>query len=211
MASTFQQRFIKRGEGLRLIEDALQRVERHNDGREIAGEPKHVMGLLEACNCKARLSEAIFQDVAQEGTSDRFEDYKMAVREKGKGSPVEALVTAMMHDVCEIANDSTIEAAMKAEIISLSTALEQLSKMEPSVSNEQPGSHFSNYGSGNRFNTTGGTQNNNMGNGNQFPGLLSVELFILAAIFEDPYITFSIFFYGWDFWSLSRELSRIRS
>ncbi|KAE8139807.1 hypothetical protein BDV38DRAFT_241229 [Aspergillus pseudotamarii] len=162
--------FHEAGQGLLVIEDALRCVERNNDGRDIAGEPKHAMGLLEACNCKAKLSEAIFLDVAQGRGSDRFEDYKMAVRGRGKGSPIEALVTGMMNDVCQIANDSTIEAAMKVEIISLRTALEWLSKMEPSVSNEQPGSHFSNYGSGNQFNTTGGTQNNNIGNGNQFPG-----------------------------------------
>ncbi|KAK6814556.1 hypothetical protein RU639_009429 [Aspergillus parasiticus] len=158
------------GQGLLLIEDSLRSIERNNDWHEITGEPKQAMGLLEACNCKAKLSEAIFVDVAQARRSERFEDYKMAVRGKGKGSPVEALVTGMMNDVCEMANDDTTEAAMKAEIFSLREALELLSKMEPSVPKQQPDSYFSNYGSGNQFNTTGGTQNNNMGNGNQFSG-----------------------------------------
>jgi hypothetical protein len=162
--------FHEAGQGLLLIEEALQRVEMQLNGCDIAGDSKDTMSSLEACNSKAKLSESIFIDITQAQESERFEGYKVAVRGKGKGNTIEVLVIGIMNDVCDLAKDNAIELAMKPQVKPLREAIERLSKMEPSMPNKQSGNFFSSYGSGNQFNATGGTQNNNTGSGNQFPG-----------------------------------------
>ena len=75
----------------------------------------------------------------------------------------------MMNDVCDLVKESAIEAVIKDQVKGLRDTMGKLSKMEPSVPNEQSGDTFSNYGS-NQYNTPEGTQNINTGNGKQFPG-----------------------------------------
>ncbi|KAF8849318.1 hypothetical protein BDZ45DRAFT_680600 [Acephala macrosclerotiorum] len=153
--------FHEAGRGLLLVEEALQ---------PLAGDPQSAMSSLEACNAKAKLSESIFKDVAQALEASRFERYKVAVRQVGKGNMVEVLVKGMMNDACDLVKNSAIEAAMKTQIKGLHDAIDKLSTMEPSVPNEQLCNTFSNYGSGSQFNAPRGTQNNSTGSGNQFPG-----------------------------------------
>jgi hypothetical protein len=128
------------------------------------------MTLLEACNLKAKLSAAIFMDVAQAHGNERFEDYKLAVRRKGEGNTAEVLVLGMMNDVCDMVNNSTMKAVVEDQLKALREAIRRLSEMEPSTPSTQSGYIFNSYGSGPQFNASGGTQNNNTGSGNQFPG-----------------------------------------
>lgn len=162
--------FHEAGRGLLLVEQALQTVKDQLDGHDLAGDAKSAISSLEACNTKAKLSESILKDVTQAPDASRFEHYKTAVRRKGKGNTVEVLVMGMMNDACDLARASAIEAAMEDQVKGLRHAIDRLSTMEPSVPNDQWANTFSNYGSGSQFNAPGGTQNNNMGSGNQFPG-----------------------------------------
>ncbi|RYP70088.1 hypothetical protein DL771_005705 [Monosporascus sp. 5C6A] len=158
------------GRGLLLVEDALQTAKIQLDGRDPAGDPGTAMGPLEACNVKAKLSESIFKDVAQGPEALRLQRYKTAVRREGKENTAEALVTGMMNDACDLANNSAIEAAMKDQVKGLRDAIDELSTMEPSVPNDPLGISFSNSGSGRQFNNTEGTQYNTTDNGKQFFG-----------------------------------------
>ncbi|KAK2594917.1 hypothetical protein QQS21_007365 [Conoideocrella luteorostrata] len=74
---------------------------------------------------------------------------------------MEVLVNGMMSDVCDLAKDRAIEAAMKAKVKALRDTIDKWSTMEPSVPNDDVlGSTFDHYGSG--------AQNNNTGSGHQF-------------------------------------------
>ncbi|RYP29542.1 hypothetical protein DL767_006670 [Monosporascus sp. MG133] len=150
------------GRGLLLVKDALQTAQKQLGGRNLAGDPQTAMGSLEACNTKANLSQSIFKDVAQAPEILRFERYKAAVRQEGKGNTVEVLVRGMMNDVCDLAKDRAIKAAMKDHVKGLRDAIDKLSTMELSVLNKVPGNTFSYYGAG--------TQNIHTGSGNQFAG-----------------------------------------
>ncbi|PVH68527.1 hypothetical protein DL98DRAFT_542347 [Cadophora sp. DSE1049] len=173
--SGLREAFHEAGRGLLLIEDAFQTAKTQLDGRNLAGDPQSITNLLETCNAKAKLSERIFNNVAQAPDTSRFKRYQAAVRQEGKGNTVEVLVTGMMNDVCGLAKDSAIEAAMKTQVKGLRYAIYKLSTMVPSVPNERLGNTFSRYGSGIQFNAHGGTQNNNTGSGSQFLGASTVH------------------------------------
>ncbi|RYP16756.1 hypothetical protein DL765_004933 [Monosporascus sp. GIB2] len=158
------------GQGIFLVEEALQTTKFQLDGRDLAGDPQTAIRSLEACNIKAKLLESIFKDVAQGPEASRLERYITAVRRESKENTAEALVTGMMNDACDLANNSTIEAAMKDQVKGLRDAINELSTMESSVPNELLGDSFSNSSSGRQFNNTKGTQYNSTDGGKQFFG-----------------------------------------
>lgn len=162
--------FHEAGRGLLLVEEALQSARIQIDPCSLAGDHQRAMILLDDCNTKAKVSKSIFKDVAQAVETSRFERYKTAVRQEGKGNTVEVLVKGMMNDISDLAKDSAIEIVMDDQVTGLREAIDKLSTMEPSIPNQGSGDTFSNFGSGNQFNAPGGTQNNNTGSGNQFPG-----------------------------------------
>lgn len=164
--------FHEAGRELSPLEEALQLAKSQLETCDQAGCLQRAMKIFEACNTKAMLSETLFKDVAQAPMDSRFERYKMAVRREGKGNTVEVLVKGMMNDMCELANDSAVKAAMETQAGILRSAIDKLSQMESSVPNEQSTNNFSHYGSGGQFFASGGTQNNNTGSGNQFLGNL---------------------------------------
>ena len=157
--------FHEAGRGLVLIETALRTAQKQQ-----GGDLQHAVSSMEACNTKAKLSQGIFEDVAQAPEASRFERYKAAMRREGEENKVEVLVQGMMKDVSDLARDGVVGAAMKDQVKGLRDAIDRLSAMEPSVPNEHGGGSYVNHGSGNQFITRGGTQNNNTGSGNQFLG-----------------------------------------
>ncbi|KJZ70322.1 hypothetical protein HIM_10290 [Hirsutella minnesotensis 3608] len=148
--------FHEAGRGLLLVEEALQTAKTQLDGRD-PGDPQSTSSSLDACYTRAKLSESLFKVVSQAETP-RFERYKMVVRQEGKGNKVEALVKGMLTNVCDLAKDVAIEAAIKGQLKGLRGAIGKLSTMEPSVPDEGLGHSYTNYG---------GTQNNNTGSGKQ--------------------------------------------
>ncbi|KAM6512087.1 hypothetical protein FALCPG4_017073 [Fusarium falciforme] len=158
--------FHEAGRGLLLVGRALQTAKAQLGGRDLAGDPQSAVDSLKECNTNAELSKSIFNAVAQAPETSRFERYKEAVRQEGKGRTVEVLMMGMMNDVCALAENDAIKAAIKDQVIGLRDAIEKLSKMEPSVPKDKPGHTFAHYGSGDQFNTPGGTQNISKGSGN---------------------------------------------
>jgi hypothetical protein len=162
--------FHEAGRALHVVEEALQTARIQLDGRGLAENSQSAMTSLEACNTKAKLSESISKNVAQAPETARFERYKAAVQQQGNGKTAEALALGMMKDVCDLAENDTIKAEMEHHVHRLHDAINKLSKMEPSVPNESSSNNFNAYGDSRQFNTLRGTQNNNSGSGNQFPG-----------------------------------------
>jgi NACHT NTPase-like protein len=165
---SLREAFHGAGRGLLLVQEALEATKPHLQGRQRAGDAQSAP--LKACDVKAKLSEGIFKDVAQAPETSRFERYKAAVQQQGRGQSAEFLTIGMMRDVCNLAEESTIKAAMTERVKGLRDAIDKLSKMEPSIPNEGLGYAFNNFGPGDQFNAPYGTQNTTTGNGNQFPG-----------------------------------------
>jgi hypothetical protein len=166
----FREAFHEAGRALHIVEEALQTSRIQLDGRGLAGTRQGAVTSLDGCNTKANLSESIFKIVAQAPETARLERYKAAVQQQSNGQTVEALALGMMEDVCNLAKNDSIKAEMEHHVNKLQDAMEKLSKMEPSVPNEHSGNSFHAYGDSRQFNALGGTQNNNTGSGNQFPG-----------------------------------------
>ncbi|KAM6512236.1 hypothetical protein FSOLCH5_009955 [Fusarium solani] len=162
--------FHESGRGLLLVGKALQTARTQLGGRNLAGDPQSAMNSLEACNTNAEQSKSIFNAVAQAPEASRFEGYKEAVRQEGKGRTVEVLMMGMMNDVCALAENGAIRAGMEDQVNALRGAIEKLSKMEASVPNEGLGDTYNHYGSGDMLNAPGGTVNKSTGSGNHFPG-----------------------------------------
>ncbi|KAH7008754.1 hypothetical protein EDB80DRAFT_763872 [Ilyonectria destructans] len=139
-------------------------------GLNVAGDPQSVMDSLRECNTNAELSKSIFNAVAQAPETSRFEGYKEAVTQEGKGRTVEVLVMGMMNDICALAENGAIRAGMEDQVNGLRGAIEKLSNMEVSMPNEGSGDTFAHYGSGDMLNAPGGTVNKSTGSGNHFPG-----------------------------------------
>ncbi|KAG7405000.1 hypothetical protein DER46DRAFT_663446 [Fusarium sp. MPI-SDFR-AT-0072] len=162
--------FHEAGRGLLLVGRALQTAKTQLGGRDLAGDPQGAMDSLKECNANAELSKNIFNAVAQAPETSRLECYKEAVRQEGKGRMVEVLMMGLMNYVCVLAENDAIIAGLEDQVNALRGAIEQLSKMEPSVPNEGSGNTFTHFGSGDMLNAPGGTVNKSTGSGNHFPG-----------------------------------------
>ncbi|KAK2596148.1 hypothetical protein QQS21_006425 [Conoideocrella luteorostrata] len=157
--------FHAAGRELHTITETLQTVRTHLNGRHLARNPQNHLGLLEACNAKAKLSTSIFRAVAKAPKAAKFSHYKAAVKDMGKGKTVEVLVMEMMEDLCACADNLAIQDQVKV----LREAIKKLREMESSLPTE-PRHTFTHHGSGDQYNTTGGIQNISRGDGNHFPG-----------------------------------------
>jgi hypothetical protein len=165
-----QPAFYKAGRRLPLLVEGLQTVETQLNGRRLAGDPYAAIALLEDCNAQAKQFESIVKRVAHAPENQRFELYRLAVRQQGQGKEAMALALGIMKSVRDLAENDTIKATMEGYVIRLRDAIDKLSKMEVSVPNESPGNYFYSYHNSRQFNSLGGTQNNNTGNGNYFGG-----------------------------------------
>lgn len=154
------------GRGLLLIRTALQQVRTQLGRRERTGDFQRTLISLRECSTKGEASERIFKAVAQAPATSRLEEYKVAVRQEGKGRLVEELLVGMMAGVCAVVEDFAIDDQVKV----LRDAIEKLSQMEPSVPREGSGDIFTNYGSGDMLNAPYGKVNKSSGTGPQFPG-----------------------------------------
>ncbi|KAF9784162.1 hypothetical protein IL306_008315 [Fusarium sp. DS 682] len=134
--------FHEAGRGLLPVNQTLQAAQRNS-----VREPQSAMNPLRVCNTKANISASIFEAVAQAPETSRFEGYKEAVRQEGKGQKVEVLVVKRLHE-----------------------AIKKLFEMEPSLPKEESGHNFTHFGTGDQYNAPSGTQNINKGSGHQVTG-----------------------------------------
>ncbi|KXH63432.1 hypothetical protein CSAL01_04546 [Colletotrichum salicis] len=159
--SGLREAFHEAGRGLLLVSHPLQAAQRTS-----VRDPQSAMVSLKKCNSNGELVKSIFNAVAQAPETSRFEAYKEAVRQEGKGRTVEDLVVAMMQDVYALAENFAIQDKVKG----LHEAIEKLLNMEPSLPKGSGGDIYTHYGSGDMYNTFGGTVNRSAGTGNHFPG-----------------------------------------
>ena len=163
--------FHEAGRGLELVESGLQRVKTNLESKTTSTDLHSTAKSLEACNAKAKRSETIYKSVAQEQQISRHERYSSVAQQQGQATTVEALSIGMMKDVCDLAASNAAKGLMEDELRKLHDAINDLGRMEPSVSAERERVVISNWGSGQQFNNSGGgTQSNNLGSGHQFTG-----------------------------------------
>lgn len=161
------------GRRLPLVEQALDAVNTQLAEGNLTGDPENTGKILEACKNDAELSEIIFKAVAEAPPNSRFDYYKTAVKEKGQGRMVEALVIAMMKGVCVLAENDSIKEAMSVQVRDLDDAIRELSEMGTSVPTEGSGGIFNQFGSGDQFNAPGGWATKNNLTGSNFSGNVS--------------------------------------
>ncbi|OAQ58119.1 hypothetical protein VFPPC_14903 [Pochonia chlamydosporia 170] len=139
------------GQGLHLVNEALQTAQRQIGRRDLAGNS------MQECASKAKLVKSIFERVAQPlAEISRFELYKAAVKEVGEGRMVEDLVKGIMNNVCVLAENEAIKEAMEDHVAGIRDAIETLSQMDPSVPKEGSGDSYNHWGSGDMLNAPGG-------------------------------------------------------
>ena len=157
---------------LPLIQDTLRIAEVHIDERSLDEEScRAIRPVVEGCKDKALRLEIMFRKVVPQANITRLDRYRIAVRALGKGSRVEALMKGMLEDVQLLAGTHAIKASSKAEVGKIIKAIEELSVLPPSISEDMSGNSINNYGFGTQnVNTRDGTQNNNTGGGKQFIG-----------------------------------------
>lgn len=159
----------KAAHGLSRVIELLQLIGTQL-GQRGPRSPQDALASSESCNKKAQVFEETFKEVSQAPETLRLQYYRAAVRRRGRESMVEVLASGMMDDVCSLAGDGALNEETKSQAEGLRALIEELAAMEPSVPDDRAGYTFANHGPGNQFNAPGGTQNNNMGSGNQFPG-----------------------------------------
>ncbi|KAH6681006.1 hypothetical protein F5X68DRAFT_211698 [Plectosphaerella plurivora] len=159
-----QESFHESGRGLELVAEALQIANAQLARRDMTGD---LQGTMKEFNVKAKITESIYQAVAQSPGTSKFQPYKDAVGQMGQGRMVEVLVTGMMKDVCAMAQNDAIKTEMEGQVNRLQDAIKKLSTMEPSLPAESGGT-FTHHGSGDQINAPGGTQRISKGSGPQF-------------------------------------------
>ena len=157
---------------LPLIRDTLRIAEAHINGHSLDEEScRAIKPIVEGSKDKALRLEIMFRKVVPQANVSRLDRYRIAVRALGKGNRVETLMKGMLEDVQLLAGNHAIKAATEAEVGKLIKAIEELSAMPSSMSEDMSGNSIYNYGSGTQnVNAGDGTQNNNTGSGKQFIG-----------------------------------------
>ncbi|PVH70778.1 hypothetical protein DL98DRAFT_617987 [Cadophora sp. DSE1049] len=167
---------------LPFFRDTLQIVEeRINTRRPDDESSRSIKPALAGCKDKALRLEIMFRkvvhvqimlhDSVKLANISRFEHRRLAADTLGKGNPVGSLMNGMLEDVKQLAENHIVKAAAEADIGKLVKAIEELSAMPPSLSEDASGKSINNYGPGTQnVNAGEGTQNNNTGKGRQFIG-----------------------------------------
>lgn len=147
----------------KLLEDAETYVSKSADKTiEAAFRPT-----IENCKTQATQLQKLFEKVIPEGDS-RWDRYMKAARTIGKGCRVESLIQGILDDLQLMATKfPEVTTSRKKE--KLAEAMEEVSKMEPSLPDDfDQMPRYAYYGSGSQnINASNGTQNNNTGAGNQ--------------------------------------------
>ncbi|PVH70779.1 hypothetical protein DL98DRAFT_660977 [Cadophora sp. DSE1049] len=173
--------FHKVLEKVELVTDTLSYAERHirtHDQDEQACQEMDPD--VESCKTQADSLKRVFRAVVPQANIPRLQRYRMAASNLGGvgKNRVEILMKGILEDVhhlvgkCVIERGaSVIKAVDEAQVEKLLKAIEELSAMPPSLSEDASGKSINNYGPGTQnVNAGEGTQNNNTGKGRQFIG-----------------------------------------
>jgi N-terminal domain on NACHT_NTPase and P-loop NTPases len=154
---------------LPIIQATLQIFKAHISTRSLGEESCGALkGLIQGCKDKALRLEIIFRKVVPQASPERLECYRVAIDTLGEGYQVEALIDGILRDIKWLAENPAVNAVTEAEVQKLAKAIEELSVMPASQSDENS---INNYGSGTlNANIGKGNQNNNNASGKQFIG-----------------------------------------
>lgn len=164
-----------------LVKAILGRVESHvsehgHDEKSCVEMKAH----LQCCEQKAKNVQVLFRKVVPPSTKPRLERYREAARGLGgvTENRVEALMVGLLGDVqslvarCRVERGGIVtEALGKDQTEELTKAIEELSALPPSLSEDASENSINNWSNGTQnINTGKGTQNNNTGDGQQYIG-----------------------------------------
>ena len=154
---------------LPIIQATLRIVKAHISTRSLDEEScRAIKGPIQGCKDKALRLEIIFRKVVPQASPERLECYRVAIDVLGEGYQVEALIEGILRDIKWLAENPAVNAATEPEVQKLAKAIEELSVVPASQSDENS---INNYGSGTlNANIDKGNQNNNNASGKQFIG-----------------------------------------
>lgn len=154
----------------KLLDDAERYVEEEgneeNEGLVLSFTP-----VLKDCKEKAAQLQELFEKVAPAEGDSRTNRYIKAARTIGKGGRVETLMKGILDDLQLLTTEFPKSTSRRGQE-NLTNALEEVSKMEPSLPDGfEDAATFAHYGSGaQNVNAGTGSQYNNNSTGNQNNG-----------------------------------------
>lgn len=141
---------------LPLVRKILESVDSHLRGNETDDSSAEAKAVLGQAQTKVLALKTLFDKVIPLDDDPRVDRYIKLVRTLGKGTKVETLMLGLMTDVQLLVSKCGLENATSQQIDQLHTAIEEISKIEPSVADsELPQWSFTNTNHGS------GTQTNN--------------------------------------------------
>ncbi|KAF4495762.1 hypothetical protein FAGAP_8092 [Fusarium agapanthi] len=149
---------------LPIVREILQSVERHLSTSADQGTDEAIKAVLKHCREKAEKLEKLFKAVDPSEDTSSFRRYVLMVRSLGKGHRVEVLSKGMMEDVKLLVQNHTAQAATEAQVAKLTEAIEEISNLEPSLTEEEAVSQ-THYGSGDNI---AGNKSQYAGNHNEY-------------------------------------------
>ncbi|KAF5627032.1 Het-eN [Fusarium sp. NRRL 52700] len=154
---------------LPIVREILQAVEKHLRTSADQGADEAIKRVLKHCREKAEKLEKLFKAVDPSEDTSGLRRYALLVRSLGKGHRVEVLSKGMMEDVKLLVQNHTAQAATEAQVAKLTEAIEAISNMEPSLTEEESISQ-THYGSGDNVagSKYAGNHNENSGSGTAY-------------------------------------------
>jgi hypothetical protein len=162
--------FKKSAAKLPLISKLLENAENYIESTADKSIKLAFTPTLEDCKVQATKLQKLFEQVMPEEGDSRWDRYVEAARTIGEGGRVEDLIGGTL-DNLQLLTTKFPEVATTRGKEQLVKAIEEVSKTEPSLPDgfeQMPA--YAHYGSGDQYNTTGGTLHINSGTGNQNSG-----------------------------------------
>jgi translation initiation factor 2 beta subunit (eIF-2beta)/eIF-5 len=124
-------------ERLHLIRETLKAVEEQLGTATMDKDSyQAIKSNVERAKVKAEQLDTIFEKCVPSADASRYDRYVAALRTLGKGHKVEILMKELLESVQDIANQRAIRAVTEEHITKLVEAIENVSAIEPSVSDE---------------------------------------------------------------------------
>jgi hypothetical protein len=121
---------------LPIVTSILSTAGQHiKDGNASEDLCKGVKQVIEACQEKAKKLEDLFRKVIPDDNASRSERYLSAVRTLGKGNEVEKLMKGILEDVQLLAHEHSMKMASNIQLEQITTAVEEVEAIPPSVPN----------------------------------------------------------------------------
>ncbi|OAL48442.1 SesA protein [Pyrenochaeta sp. DS3sAY3a] len=117
-------------ETLKVVEEQLRTATMDKDSYAA------IKSSVERAKVKAEQLDTIFEKCVPSADSSRYDRYVAALRTLGKGHKVEILMKELLESVQDIANHRAITAVTAEHITKLVEAINNVSAIEPSVSDE---------------------------------------------------------------------------